>query len=94
MAKKIDPDKQFVLDCKLYLSSFSARSCQYAYFNISEDRDTIILSNSSTATNSHGDRLIDFGIGELGVHIVKFKNHEFIVRLRELAQVPEQGLYE
>lgn len=93
MAKKISSERQFVETCKLYLSSISARSCQYAYFNLCEDRDTIILSNSSTATNSHGDRLMDFGIGELGVHIVHFKDHEFIDRLRELVQVPETGLF-
>lgn len=75
----------------MYLGSISARACQYGYINVAPNR--LILCNSSSVPSEHGDRLMDFGIGELGLHFVYFKDTEFLIKIRELLKLPSQGCY-
>ncbi len=61
---------------KRYFLSMSGRACRYAYFNVHPD--VVVLSNScGTGKDEHGDRLLDFRVGLLSVHIVSFKDRDF-----------------
>ena len=92
MAKKpVSPEKIFVEQCKTYLSSMTARACQYGYLNVAPNR--IIITNSTSVPSDHGDRLMNFNIGELGLHFVYFKDPEFLIKLRTLLQIPTTGCY-
>lgn len=91
MKKVVSADKIFVETCKMYLSSLSARACQYGYLNVAPGR--IILSNSTSMPKEHGDRIMDFGIGELGLHFVYFKDKEFLIKLKEFLKIPSSGCY-
>lgn len=91
MKKVVSGDKIFVETCKMYLSSLSARACQYGYLNVAPGR--IILSNSTSIPKEHGDRIMDFGIGELGLHFLYFKDKEFLIKLKEFLKIPSDKCY-
>lgn len=80
---------------KLILSSLTARSCQYAY--IFPNSNKFIMANSTTprAPNElkkdliidhefHGDRMMNFMDGDLGVHLVEVWDPLFMKILRGL----------
>ncbi len=86
MAKTNPADKLFIDTCKMYLGSLSARGTMYAYFNAAPS--TVVLCNStSTASRESGDRLMKFAVGELSLHLVKFKAWEFWAQLSTLLQL-------
>lgn len=64
-------EKLFINICKRYFSSLSRRSTQYAYINTSDD--TILLNNSTSsgANIIHGDRLMNYSVGELSFHLLR-----------------------
>ena len=89
---KQDPEeKQFVQQCKLLFSSLSSRATQFAYFNVA--KNTIILANSTTPdAEEHGDRFMDYSVGELSLHILECKDQEFYQKLVNFLGVPD-GVY-
>lgn len=94
MAKKpLDPEKVFMNTLRNYLGSISARSCQYAYFNVAPN--TIVLSNTTSPppNDEHGDRLMDFSVGELGIHIIEFKDPDFVVKLKQFLKINDTDYY-
>lgn len=93
MAKKQkSPEKIFLEKFKLYFSSLSSRMSQYAYFNVAEN--TIILSNSTSGTSTdHGDRLMDFSVPELGLHLMEFKDTEFFNQIVNALQIPRDRVF-
>lgn len=80
-------EKEFLEKCRFYLTSISARSAQYAYFNVFKDPNIIVLSNSTTSKKDnpeHGDRIMGFRIGELSYHFVWIKDSEFVSELKRI----------
>ena len=86
-------EKKFIDDVKLYFGSISGRMAQWGYFNV--DPQAVLLSNSSSGGKGieHGDRLMNFCVSELGLHVVYFKDQEFIQKYRRLLNLPTQGYY-
>jgi hypothetical protein len=86
-------DKAFAAKFKLYLTSISANRAPYCYFNIV--RNGVVLSNSTSSGKGieHGDRLMDFAVGEVSLHFVIFKDLEFYQKIRELLMIPEEFPY-
>lgn len=85
--------KEFLTNCKKYLVSITSSRAQYCYFNFVNN--AVILSNSTSGGKgqAHGDRLMDFTVGELALHFVHFKDLEFYKQLREFLNVPEDKFY-
>lgn len=85
--------KEFLTKCKKYLVSISSSRAQYCYFNFV--KNTVILSNSTSGGKgqAHGDRLMDFTVGELALHFVHFKDLEFYKQLREFLDIPDDKFY-
>ena len=85
--------KEFLDKCKKYLVTISSSRAQYCYFNFC--KNTVILCNSTSGGKgqAHGDRLMDFTVGELALHFVTFKDLEFFKQLREFLLVPETDFY-
>ncbi len=93
MAKKdISEERKFKDKCKLYFGGISARAISFAYFNF--DEDLVVISNSTTPppNDVHGDRLMDYCVGELSFHFMYFKDKEFLSKFRNLLQIPD-GVY-
>lgn len=78
---------------KQYLAAISSRKLQYAYFNIAPN--TVILSNSSSNRQGtpHGDRLMAFRTGGIAVHIVTFKDPNFLDEVMTKFSIPKDVLY-
>ena len=70
-------EKTFLSECKLFLSTLTSRAVQFAYLNIAPN--TIILSNSTSTGPGieHGDKLMNYSVGELCIHVVTLKNSNF-----------------
>jgi hypothetical protein len=85
--------KEFLDKCKKYLVTISSSRAQYCYFNFC--KNTVILCNSTSGGKgqAHGDRLMDFTVGELALHFVSFKDLAFFKQLREFLLVPEIDFY-
>ena len=85
--------KEFFDKCKKYLVTISSSRAQYCYFNFC--KNTVILSNSTSGGKlvAHGDRLMDFTVGELALHFVTFKDQEFFKQLREFLLVPDKDFF-
>jgi len=68
--KKLELNKEikaFVNFIKMYFSSYSARRSPYVFFNIVEDPNVLIMSNTD------GSLFTQANSGELGFHVVEFK---------------------
>lgn len=90
---KLQPlSKEFLRKLRLYFSAVSGTRAQYCYFNFFEG---VVLSNSCSGGKgeTHGDRLMDFTVGELGLHFVKFKDVAFFREFRSVFQVPEREFF-
>jgi len=75
-------DKIFLEWIKRYFSSVTARRCPFAYFNVFENKNIVILSNTE------GGLFSVFHAGELSFHIIEFKdNLEYLHRLKEILMV-------
>lgn len=69
--KKLELNKEakaFVNFIKTYFSSYSARRSPYVFFNIVKDSNVLIYSNTD------GSLFTQFNSGELGMHVVEFKD--------------------
>ena len=85
-------DEEFKNMLIFYLTTMSARTAQYCYFNFL-DNDTVVLCNStSTSKAPHGDRLMDFSVGELGLHVVSFKDKTVVPKFKQIFNIPD-GVY-
>lgn len=85
-------DKHFINTLTLLFSSLSARACGYAYFNV--DKNVIILSNStSSKTDEHGDRFINYSVPTLALHVIRLKDEKIEQRLRSFLKMPDYGYY-
>lgn len=84
------PEKIFVDQCGLYFGSLSARGTMLAYFGIA--KRTIVLCNSTSKMkdilSAHGDRIINYGVGELCLHILHVKDNTFWETLTNLLNLP------
>lgn len=90
----VDKDeKAFVAFTKLIFGSMSARMCTYAYFNV--DSEHILLCNSTVGGvgSEHGDRFMNYRVGELSLHYITIKDTEYLRKLKELIQCPETGIW-
>lgn len=86
-------DEELIALMVFYLTSVSARRMQYCYFNFAGS-NTVVVSNSTTkSTAPHGDRLMQFSVGELGFHIIKFKDENVLTRFKELLHIPSDKYY-
>lgn len=68
--KKLELNKEvkaFVNFIKTYFSSYSARRAPHVFFNIVEDPNVLILSNTD------GSLFTQSNSGELGLHVVEYK---------------------
>lgn len=86
-------EKAFVETAKRIFSSLSARACPYAYFNVRPNGLIISNSTSPTPNDVHGDRLMDYKVGELGLHFVEVKDAAFLERMRNFLQLPSDACY-
>jgi len=85
-------EEELKVICKFYLTTLSARAAHYCYFNFRDN--AVILCNSTTSTNArHGDRLMDFSVGELGLHLVEFRDKSIIPAIKKLLHIPETKFY-
>ena len=91
--KKDDPERQFLDKLKLYFSSLTARSTQYAYFNLDDNLVVLCNSTSGTPNDVHGDKIMEYAVGELTFHFVYFKDTQFFNELRSFLKVPEGLVY-
>lgn len=91
--KAKDPEKIFIEKCKLYFSSLTARSAQFAYFNIVPNGVILCNSTSPPPNKVHGDRIMQYGIGELTYHFVEFKDIEFFQEIKRFLQIPEKTVF-
>lgn len=83
--------KNIIETCRQYFITLSARTTPYAYFNFIEN--TVILSNSTSGGGKgavHGDRIINYRIGELSYHFIKFKNADVFKSFKELFKIPDE----
>ena len=86
-------DEELIALMVFYLTSVSARRMQYCYFNFAGS-NTVVVSNSTTKSSApHGDRLMQFSVGELGFHIIKFKDENVLTRFKELLHIPSDKYY-
>ena len=83
--------KEFLEKCRHYLSTSTSRTTPYAYFNFIDN--TVILSNSTSGGSEHGDRLMDFSVGELGFHYVEFKDTEFLNEFKTFFKIPSDDFF-
>lgn len=75
-------DKDFLEWVKRYFSSLTARRCPFAYFNIFDNKNIVILSNTE------GGLFSVFHAGELSFHIIEFKDKlDYLNRLKELLMI-------
>lgn len=88
--KELTPDQIFVETCQTVFGAMTGRSTSCAYFNIIPG--VVALSNSSTDSKveSRGNRIMDFSVGELSFHFVTMKSAEFLARLIQLVNIPNQ----
>lgn len=93
VAKKDNPDRIFLDKLKLYFSSLTARSAQYAYFNLDDNLVVLCNSTSGTPNDIHGDKIMEYAVGELTFHFVYFKDTQFFNDLRNFLKVPEGLVY-
>lgn len=91
-AKPVNEEKEFLAKCKLFFSSLTARSAQYAYFNMAPNLVVVSNSTSPPPNEDHGDRLMDYSVGELSFHFIEFKDEEFLNKLRSFLKIPD-GVY-
>lgn len=94
MAKKIlseaeIKEKNFLAACKLFFSTLTGRAVQFAYLNIAPN--TIILTNSTTPGKDveHGDRLMNYSVGDLCMHVVTVKDTTFLPEILHYLEIPE-----
>lgn len=82
-------EKAFIASCKLYFSTLTSRAVQFAYLNVAPN--TIILTNSTSTGPGieHGDRLMNYSVGELCVHVVTLKDNSFMQELLQYLDIPE-----
>lgn len=85
--KVVDPDKEFLKQARMYLGSLTGRIAIHAYFGVAPR--SVVISNT-TSDRVHGDRLTDFAVGELGLHVVNFLTSSFYDTLATLLKV-QQG---
>lgn len=86
-------DKEFTKCIKRYLADISNRTMQDAYFNLLPDTIVICNSSSNKAGTAFGDRLTNFAVGELSLHLIKFKNTEFLDIFKQVFKIPAYGVY-
>ena len=86
-----NPCEDFVEKFKLYFSAVSVRMMRYAFFNV-DDR-VVILSNATSQGAPFGDRLTDFGVGELSFHVMKFKDVDFYNNIISVFKIPRDRIY-
>lgn len=80
-------DKPFIEWVKRYFSSLTARRCPFIYFNVFENKNVVLL------TNTEGKLFNVFSAGELSFHIIEFKqNLDYLNRLKELLLVGENSI--
>ncbi len=79
-----DPQVVFLEQCRLYLGGITARTALHAYFGVAQN--TVVIANSTSA-RTHGDRLTDFAVGEIGIHVLKITNTTFWETLSGLLEV-------
>lgn len=85
-------EEELKVMCKFYLTTLSARSAHYCYFNFK--RNSVVLCNSTTKADAqHGDRLMDFSVGELGLHLVEFTDGRIITALKKILKIPDNVFY-
>ena len=86
-------EKNFLDKLRLFFSALTARSAQYAYFNIA--KNVVILCNSTSPppNQNHGDKIMQYGIGELSYHFIEFKDLEFVNELYDFFQIPKETIY-
>lgn len=73
--------KQFTEFIKKYFISISSRRAVYAFFNVMENKNIVVLSNTD------GELFGDFSPGELSFHYVEFKGKEALNYLKELKMI-------
>ena len=86
-------DKEFTKCIKRYLADISNRTMQDAYFNLLPDTIVICNSSSNKAGTAFGDRLTNFAVGELSLHLIKFKNTEYLDIFKQVFKIPAYGVY-
>lgn len=88
MTEDEQKEKYFREMNKLYFSSLSSRATQYAYLNVIPN--TIMLSNSTTSgpASEHGDRIMDYSVGELCFHLVRPKDLSWLEELQRFLILP------
>lgn len=94
MAKKIlseadIKEKEFLAKCKLFFSTLTGRAIQYAYINIIPNILLLTNSTSSGPDIEHGDRLMNYSVGELCLHVVRIKDTSFLYELLHYLDIPE-----
>lgn len=90
----VPPDeREFLKITKLLFSTLTGRACRYVYFNIKPGGLVFSNSTSSPPNDEHGDRLMDYKVGELGLHFVAVNHRLFMDKMRELLNIPATGCY-
>ena len=89
MAKQKSQNKKnsFKEQLKLYLSSLSSRLNNYIYFNIPGVEDSVVI------TNGDYELLTIYSASSLSIHLLSFKNQEFIDKLKSILQIPSNIPY-
>ena len=87
--KSSDPDREFTLKAKFIFGSTTGRIAPYAYFGVAPN--LVILSNSTSPppNKDHGDRIMSYSVGELGMHFIEFKDEDFLTQFKALLQIPD-----
>lgn len=86
-------EKEFVKITRLIFSSFSGRGCQYAYFNIRPNGLIMANATSPSPNKTHGDRIMAFKIGVLGLQMMDIIHSTWYKDIRRLLCIPETGYY-
>ena len=82
-------ERKFLENCKLYFSSLSGRATQYAYLNLGNGTMLLTNSTSSGSDTVHGDRVMDYCVGELCFHLVYPKDQSWFTELRTFLDLPD-----
>ena len=89
MTEDEQKERYFKEMSKLYFSSLSGRATQYAYLNVLPN--TMLLSNSTTTgpAAEHGNRIMNYSVGELCFHLVRPKDLSWFKELQRFLLLPD-----
>lgn len=92
-SRKSADEKAFLQKAKLLCSSLTARTCPFAYFNIRPNGIVFSNSTSRKPNKVHGNRIMNYRIGELGLHFVDVKDADFFQQFCQFLEIPSSSYF-